>query len=662
VTLPEILLDDRDFQSLVDEARLRIAATCPEWTEHNVSDPGITLIELFAWMTDLLIYRVNRIPDKLQLALLNLLQVELGAPRAAEARLRFSIAGVQAIPVLIPSGTQVAAPGDPGAPLVVFTVRDDTEVAQRSLAALHVHRSGAGTALSVIDGVGRPAGPDRSIFSTPPAVGDALLLGVRQPIGELVLDIDVVAQPAHGTAIRPAAPPLSWEVSGPGNSWLPAAVIHDTSGGFNFTTGTVRLEIPTAAAPATVGGTTMHWLRCRVADAIAPDLDQYVRAPVIDQLTLSVAGATVWADHQTVRLDEFIGHSDGTPGQRFVLQHQPTLPLDDDFEHLDVRDPATQAWIPWARVDSLAGSTALDRVYAYDPVAGELQLGVAVRVTGGWRQFGAIPQAGAALRMSRYRFGGGCAGNVGPGTLTRLRGAIPGVTSVTNPRVARGGVDSESLDEACIRAPKELRTRDRAVTAADYELLVHRECPRAARVRCGTPAPGQAIPLFVLPVLADARGRLKLDDLTSPPELLAEVGDVLRSRCVLGVSVNVAPVAIRLVAAAVEIGVARHDEILLIEQLVRDALYEFINPYIGGDPLQAGDGWHWGRSLHAGELAPVVRRVPGVLRVHFVRLYDVDPTSGLPSPRELADGLQLGPHELPGSGEHRVHATVGERP
>src|SRR5207237_9166384 len=51
--LPEIQLDDRRFQDLVSEARVRIARTCPEWTEHTVSDPGITLTELFAWLTEM---------------------------------------------------------------------------------------------------------------------------------------------------------------------------------------------------------------------------------------------------------------------------------------------------------------------------------------------------------------------------------------------------------------------------------------------------------------------------------------------------------------------------------------------------------------------------------------------------------------------------------
>ena len=88
--LPEIVLDDRNFQELVNEARLRIHRTCPEWSEHNVSDPGITLVELFAWMTEMLIYRVNRIPDKLHVALLELLGMSLAPPSCATAEVRFS--------------------------------------------------------------------------------------------------------------------------------------------------------------------------------------------------------------------------------------------------------------------------------------------------------------------------------------------------------------------------------------------------------------------------------------------------------------------------------------------------------------------------------------------------------------------------------------------
>ena len=76
MTLPDVKLDDRQFQELVNEARDRIGKHCPEWTDHNVSDPGITLIEVFAWLTETLIYRVNRVPEKLHVTLLNLLGIE----------------------------------------------------------------------------------------------------------------------------------------------------------------------------------------------------------------------------------------------------------------------------------------------------------------------------------------------------------------------------------------------------------------------------------------------------------------------------------------------------------------------------------------------------------------------------------------------------------
>jgi hypothetical protein len=71
LTLPA--LDDRAFADLVAEALTRIPALAPDWTNFNASDPGITLIELFAWLTDVLIYRVNRVTDANTIAFLKLL-------------------------------------------------------------------------------------------------------------------------------------------------------------------------------------------------------------------------------------------------------------------------------------------------------------------------------------------------------------------------------------------------------------------------------------------------------------------------------------------------------------------------------------------------------------------------------------------------------------
>ena len=58
------LIDPRHFQDIVDEAKRRIVQYCPEWTDHNVGDPGVALIELFAWMTDLIRYRLNNVPER----------------------------------------------------------------------------------------------------------------------------------------------------------------------------------------------------------------------------------------------------------------------------------------------------------------------------------------------------------------------------------------------------------------------------------------------------------------------------------------------------------------------------------------------------------------------------------------------------------------------
>lgn len=73
MSLPLPNLDDRTYADLVEEARSLIPIECPEWTDHNPSDTGIILIELFAWLTEMVLYRVNRVPDKNFETFLNLL-------------------------------------------------------------------------------------------------------------------------------------------------------------------------------------------------------------------------------------------------------------------------------------------------------------------------------------------------------------------------------------------------------------------------------------------------------------------------------------------------------------------------------------------------------------------------------------------------------------
>src|SRR5438093_1873674 len=117
MALPVPNLDDRRFQDLVDDAKRLVQQKCPEWTDHNVSDPGVTLIETFAWMTDQVLYRLNRVPERNYVKFLELIGVRLFPPTAARAAITFWLAGPQSSTVHIKPGTQGA------------TLRTDTDEA-----------------------------------------------------------------------------------------------------------------------------------------------------------------------------------------------------------------------------------------------------------------------------------------------------------------------------------------------------------------------------------------------------------------------------------------------------------------------------------------------------------------------------------------------------
>src|SRR5687768_14755150 len=91
MALPSPNLDDRSFQSLVDDSKRMIGLRCPEWTDHNVSDPGVTLIELFAYMSETMLYRLNQVPEKNHIRFLDILGVRLQPAEAAATDLRFML-------------------------------------------------------------------------------------------------------------------------------------------------------------------------------------------------------------------------------------------------------------------------------------------------------------------------------------------------------------------------------------------------------------------------------------------------------------------------------------------------------------------------------------------------------------------------------------------
>src|SRR5258706_12211311 len=79
------ILDDRTFEQLLLEAKQRIPVYTPEWTNFDVeSDPGITIVQLFAFLTESLLYRTGRYPEANRLKFLQLLGIPLQPPAAAD--------------------------------------------------------------------------------------------------------------------------------------------------------------------------------------------------------------------------------------------------------------------------------------------------------------------------------------------------------------------------------------------------------------------------------------------------------------------------------------------------------------------------------------------------------------------------------------------------
>jgi predicted phage baseplate assembly protein len=384
----------------------------------------------------------------------------------------------------------------------------------------------------------------------------------------------------------------------------------------------------------------------------------YSHPPVIRELTAAPVGALLSAVHATLAGPEALGTSDGLPGASYRLEHYPVLePV--EGEALQVRPPGETDWQNWERRDSFADSGPEDRHFVFDLAQGEVQLGPAVRQGDGrWRQYGAVPPKGAEIRFTYYRHGGGQAGNLRANKLTVLKSAIPGVAAVANPVAASGGVDAESLDSARARAGLEFRTRDRAVTAADYEFLTVNASPRVARAHCPTEDNGNPIEVFVLPRVAEPAARLlTLEELTPAQEMLDEVVAYLDERRMVGTTVQVRPTRLYALSVVVNVEVAPSAELARVEEDIESALYAFLNPLIGGSLHGSGGGWPYGRALHQGELFGLVHTIEDVELVNIVRMYEANLTTLKQKPNAIGPYIEIARDQVIASGPHVVKAS-----
>jgi predicted phage baseplate assembly protein len=632
MTLPAPNLDDRRAQDIVDEAKRRLAALVPAWTDHNVSDPGVALIELFAWMTDMTLYRLNQVPDRLYVKFLELVGIELFSSVPSRGHLLFWLTAAQEETVRIPAGTQVSTHRSGTDDPVVFCTEFELAIVTPELVSCLT--SDGGTALvDHWDELSREA-TAVELFSTLQP-GEAFYLGFAQSLGGNVLRLEVVTGP-EGSGVAPDNPPVAWE-AWDGRSWSPARVLQDTSAAFNDN-GAIDVLVPDQHPALPLGSARAHWVRCRLVE---PDDEgsRYTNPPVLERVTPSCIGGQVAALHAEPAPAEVLGTSSGEPGQRFVLRRRPVLPrrsgetvrvLAPDRDAgsagpagLPSARPGDAEETPWREVADFFDAGEDDRVFTWSGSTGEITFGPRIfDRTGRGHQHGAVPPLDSRIVVTGYRYGGGSRGNVGPGRLRVMQTSVPFVDRVTNPLPMTGGADPESIENAKIRGPFALRSGARAVTAQDFERAAMDAARGVARARCMQPAAsGEPARLLIVPRVDRNPAELVLNDLVIPPDLENRIKAYLEPRRLLTMRVAIqTPVYVGVtVTARVQAAPGVGSEVL--RDLAQQRLFEFINPLTGGP---SGQGWPFEHALTVGDIYAVLAGLPGLQSVREMHFLSVD--------------------------------------
>jgi predicted phage baseplate assembly protein len=648
MSLPIPSLDDRRFQDFVDEAKRMIPRFCPEWTDHNVSDPGITLVELFAWMTEQYIFRLNQVPEKNLLTFLNLIGAKLEPAQPARGDVTFTLSASPTADrrIIIPAYTQVATVRTETEEAVVFSTDQDAEVNQPGLR--WVMTSLDGQEYQDRSGIVNEEMPV-DIWGSPPQPGQAIFFGFDQDISAHTLALKVECE-KQGIGIDPQNPPWQWQVwRGSEFGWQPVSVVADKTAGFNQN-GEVLLALPYRCQPNQLQlREAATWVRCMPRENPPPGVEPYKQSPRLRRVSAYAIGITVPVTHALPVGPENLGISNGQPGQAFRLVNRNVLKPEGVDEVVEVSADGAQ-WETWTAVDDFGGSTPADRHYILDPIQGVIEFGPAVRQRNGTEpQFGAIPPNRSFVRIRRYRVGGGVRGNVGAGSVRVLKSTLTYVSGVVNRAPITGGLEAQSLDDACLRSPALLRTRHRAVTADDYEYLAG-QIEGVGRVRCLQPTTGtEGVPANTVMLLAipsqpplngaemdshiDLHENLAVQErrpaveaalksaLELTPSTVVRLRDHLDTRRLLTTRLEIQQPAYIWVTVQTRIKTAPKAEPERVRYAVKAALYRFLHPVYGGPD---GDGWPFGRVLTIDKVYALIQTVPGVEYATELNLYPIE--------------------------------------
>nr|WP_240545939.1 putative baseplate assembly protein [Paenibacillus artemisiicola] len=647
--MPLPKLDDRTYAQLVEDAKKRIPPLAPVWTDHNAHDPGITFIELFAWLTEQQHYYLDQIRGDNELKFLKLLGQKPSAAKAASAQITVSHRAGSDASVLIPAHTPVTTrEGD-----VTFETEETllaTAVKLRKIVSI------LPTGVADYSEANVRHGLHFAAFGTKAEAGSRLYLGFDRPFPagarvpiefELYDRYPVARNPVAADDrclwIQPSAD-LEWDYySGAGGgSWLPLALEADETLRLTFS-GSVMFTAPDDALARKVGtiGEELYWIRATVKQA------GYELPPKLERVLLNTVPVV---QRESVK-DEPVGSSNGLPEQYFDLTRYPVLP---ESLRLLVEEPsgAGSEWVEWKRVDSLDASKPTDTHYRLLPDSGRILFGDGVN--------GAIPRPAhpkdaITIKAARYQTTEGVKGNVGAAAITRWADPTSPLDALelTNWQPASGGAPQETLEQAQMRTRKQLQSAHSAVTSEDYETLaLSTPGLRVARAKAiplqdrdDNPAPG-VVMVVVVPYGENANP-------VPSGGFLSTVCRHLHPHRLLATKLRV--VAPDYVKASVEaeIEVQAGYDAAATRQKAVEALLQYLHPLNGGSDRT---GWPFGRPIYASEIYDVIKRSPGVDCVRRVRMS----AAGKGIRQDAEGSVFLPPHSLVYSEAHRIDTITAE--
>ena len=386
------LLDDRTFSDIMTEARSLIPRYTAEWTDHNESDPGITLTQLFAWMTEMLLYRVNRVPDANYIKFLQLLGIELKPATPARVELTFTPARKDIRSFIVPKGARVAVAGGQDGPPPIFELEEALVGLGASLKAI---QSFDGFAYGVETAKNAAAGQWFYPFGPQAREGSALLLGFASPVDfpdtqiNLAFTVRSEGLKPEGRhcdmdlSLAPTAATLAWEYWD-GKYWSALSLDKDetrafTRNGHVYFTGPGRRAVKDRVG--SVQNEPLYWLRCRLAAG------EYETPPRLE-MALTNTGR---ARQALTARDEVLGGSDGRPNQSYRLastpvvaqERPPKLSTADGrvvmVSSVQVEVDEGSGFQAWQEVDDFFASRPDDPHFVCNRTTGDIRFGDGIR-------------------------------------------------------------------------------------------------------------------------------------------------------------------------------------------------------------------------------------------------------------------------------------------